>query len=910
MVQRERLQGGPNVGDPLTVETLRCNGRKNPLGIDGGPPRLSWTLSGPGRDRRQTAYQIQVAEQPDALVGGPWVFDSGVVPGSESDLPYTGPVAPRRRYYWHVRVFDEQGHPSPFSEPAWWETALDPDAWRAAWIAAPRALYREAEAHREGLSPATAVLSPPVVLRRRFTLPSAPTTARLYATALGTYVPFVNGERVGVRRLAPGWTDYRVRVLYQTYDVTESLRAGENVLGLALADGWYAGYVGFGAHRHHYGTEPWALCQLEVDCEDGTHVVVETDHHWRAAPGPWRYADLLMGEWFDARQVITGWDTPGYDDNAWWPVIAEVRREPRLVADPTEGITVTETLPVTAWHALDDGRWIADFGQNFAGVVRLSVAGPVGTVVRIRHGEMLNPDGTLYTENLRAAEATDTYVLAGHGRESFTPTFTYHGFRYTEVTGLPAPPDRDTLTGLVVHDALEPTGSFTCSAPLVNRLQHNIVFGQRSNFVSVPTDCPQRDERLGWMGDAQVFARTATFNYDVLPFFSKWLADVRDAQGANGAFSDVAPRLVDLADGAPGWGDAGIIVPWTLYQVYGDRSLLAAHYDAMQRWMQYLSEANPTGLWLNRRHNDFGDWLAPDPRTPKDLIATAFYAYDAAIMARVAAALGRDDDAALYRALFQRIREAFCAAYVGPDGFVAGNTQTAYVLALYMDLMPPADRPRAAARLVEDIARHDGHLTTGFLGLPYLLPVLSDAGYDDVAYHLLLNTSYPSWGYPIQHGATTIWERWDGWTAERGFQDPGMNSFNHYAFGAVGEWLYRYAAGIDADPDAPGFAHVRIQPRVTPRLEWVEARYASCRGPIAVNWRWANPTLVTVTVELPPNTTATVTLPAADPAAVAVDAPEAGIHRVERRAVGIAYEVGSGRYTWALRDVSPPSLPG
>jgi len=516
---------------------------------------------------------------------------------------------------------------------------------------------------------------------------------------------------------------------------------------------------------------------------------------------------------------------------------------------------MTEPLP---------GVFVFDLGQNISGVARLEAEGPAGTRITLRYGERLNPDGTLYTLNLRKARATDVFILRGEGREVFQPRFTYHGFQYVELTGYPGRPDREAVEGVVLTSSLPAAGSFHCSSDLVNRLFENIVWGQRGNYLSVPTDCPQRDERLGWMGDAQIFIRTGTFNMDAAAFFTKWMRDVADAQSAEGAFPDFAPRVRDRElmrfEAAPAWADAGVIIPWTLYRVYGDTRIIEEHWDAMEKWMTYLDRTNPDGLRRRNLGNNYGDWLNVQAPTPKDLLATAYWAHDARIMAEMADAIGRRERAAAYRESFRRIREAFQAEYIAADGRIAGGSQTAYLLGLHMDLFPDSLREAAAEFLVEDIREHGTHLSTGFVGGGYLHPVLSETGHSDVAYALLLNTTFPSWGYTIRHGATTIWERWDGWTEEKGFQNPGMNSFNHYAFGAVGEWLYRCSAGIDLDPEVPGYKKIRIRPQPGEGLDYARAEFHSIHGKIISGWKRESARLE-IAVTIPPNTTAEVWLP-------------------------------------------------
>jgi alpha-L-rhamnosidase len=536
------------------------------------------------------------------------------------------------------------------------------------------------------------------------------------------------------------------------------------------------------------------------------------------------------------------------------------------------------------------------------------VEGEAGTEVTLRHAEALNPDGTIYTTNLRFARATDRYVLRGGGEEVYAPRFTFHGFRYVEITGYPGEPPLEAITGCVVHSATPPSGSFECSSPMVNKLQSNIVWGQRGNFLSIPTDCPQRDERLGWMGDAQIFVRTAAFNMDVAAFFEKWMIDVEDNRSPEGAFPDVAPLFGDrseafLKKGSPAWGDAGVIVPWTIYRTYSDTRIIERHYDAMTRWMEYLHETNPNLLRRNKMGNNYGDWLSPrGDRTPKDLLATAYWAYDATLMSEMAGAIGREEDSQLYAEIFEGIKGAFNEAYVAPDGRIEGDTQTCYVLALHMDLLPEELRPASAEHLVAAIEREDWHLSTGFAGVGYLCPALTETGYADVAYRLLNNETYPSWGYTIKNGATTIWERWDGWTEENGFQSPNMNSFNHYSLGSVGEWLYRYVGGIDAG--TPGYGRIVIRPRPGGGLTHVRGEYDSVRGRISSAWSIEGDRF-RLEVTIPPNTTATVHVPAANGARVSeggrpVEEAE-GIEPLRREGEEAILSVGSGRYEFAGR---------
>ena len=887
---------------------LRCEYRTNPLGIDEGVPRLSWALESEGRSQAQSAYRVLVARSEEDLEAEEnLLWDSGRVESNRSvGVEYEGEtLRSGSRCVWKVRVWDGEGNPSPYSGPAVFEIGLLKGSdWEGAWISL-------GEGPPQDVDPPTGdeyddvgtALAPSPYLRKEFRLEKPVSRARLYATALGVYEPYVNGERVGEDVLAPGWTDYRKRVQYQTYDVTGLLEEGRNVLGAVLGDGWYAGFVGFDPkHRGaHYGPRPHLLAQLQVEYEDGTMQSIVSDGSWKSSTGPILYSDLLVGESYDARQEMAGWHEPGFDDSDWYPAGVEEIQSPPLVAQPDEGVRVIEEVAAEAVAEPESGVYVFDMGQNMVGWVRLKVEGEAGTEVTLRHAEALNPDGTIYTTNLRFARATDRYVLRGGGEEVYEPRFTFHGFRYVEVTGYPGEPPLEAITGRVVHSATPPTGSFECSSPMVNKLQSNIVWGQRGNFLSIPTDCPQRDERLGWTGDAQIFVGTASFNMDVAAFFTKWMADVEDAQSPEGAFPDVAPLLpmtLDLSRGAPAWGDAGIIVPWTIYRFYGDTRIVEKHYGAMTRWMDYLHKANPELLRNNKLGNNYGDWLSPfGDATPKDLLATAYWAYDAKLIAEMACATGRDGDGAAYEELFENIKNAFNAAYVDPEGRVKGDTQTGYLLALHMDLLPEELRAAAAEHLIEAIEREDWHLSTGFAGVGYLCPVLTEAGYPDVAYRLLENETYPSWGYTIRNRATTIWERWDGWTEEKGFQSPNMNSFNHYSLGSVGEWLYRYVGGIDAD--TAGFGRILIRPRPGGSLTHARAEYDSVRGKIVSAWSIEGDQF-TLGVTIPPNTTATVHVPVESGLGISESdnpleqAEGVKILRMEEREVVLA--VGSGHY--------------
>lgn len=876
----------------LTPTHLTCELRTDPRGIDAAHPRLSWVVESAERGQRQMAYQIRIAQRQELLVQEQAdLWDSGKITSSETlAVSYAGPpLVSGQDVFWQVRVWDKDDQPSTWSQVSFWQMGLlDAADWHGRWISArtPR------ETAVEGLT-----LPPAPYLRKTFTVQKPVARATLFATARGVYTLSLNQKRVGDAVLAPGWTGYTQRIAYQTYDVTESTTSGELTIDAVLGDGWYCGYVGFGGERNHYGKRPELLIQLNIEYADGSHESLVTDGSWQGSVGEIRYSDMLMGEFYDARLSPTDWQPVD--------VLGQPFEGAALVAQSDPPVRVTQDLPVQTITEPTPGTWIADMGQNMVGWVRLSVEAPAGTEIRLRFVEKLNPDGTIYTTNLRAAHQTDTYVCRGQGIETWEPQFTFHGFRYVEVTGWPGSLPLEALTGRVVHSDTPPAGTFTCSSALVNQLQKNIVWGQRGNFLSIPTDCPQRDERLGWMGDAQIFVRTATCNMDVAAFFEKWMQDVVDAQTKEGGFPDVAPRLGGLphfgpiGSGAPAWGDAGVIVPWTIYQVYGDTEILSRHYEAMTRWIEFIREANPDLLWRERVGHHYGDWLSIAADTPKEVLATAYFAYDTSLMARIARVLKRKDDAQRYETLFEEIKTAFNTAFVSPDGRIHGNTQTCYLLALHFGLLPETLRPAAAQYLVEDIRAKGGHLSTGFVGVGYLCPVLTAWGYNDIAYQLLLNETFPSWGYSIKQGATTIWERWDGWTEDNGFQDPGMNSFNHYSLGSVGEWLFRDVTGIDTAPDYPGFAHIHLHPHPGPGLTFARAEYQSVRGLIASGWRQEEGRFV-VDVTIPANTTATVFLPAPATARVSegshpLDGAE-GVVPLRRDDHLLVCRVGSGTY--------------
>jgi alpha-L-rhamnosidase len=784
----------------------------------------------------------------------------------------------------HITFNTDGAWKAAVAPPAdWFASAFDDSAWPAATVLGGY--------HAQDLADnAGGTIGPGRYLRKTFNVKGPVAKARLYATALGVYEVSINGQRVNDHQLDPGFTDYAKRVMVQTTDVTALLAPGPNAVGALLSDGWFAGRLGWMglAQYKQVSSRPLFNAQLEITYADGSVETIATDGSWKGGPGEVVGADAQLGEVIDARRTVS-WDRPAFNDAAWADAVVETHEG--IALDPQRGPPVRRLMELTPKKITRRGNvWVVDLGQNMVGHVRLSARGPAGTAITVTHAEMINADGTLYAENLRTALSIDTFTLGGGGRETFEPHFTFHGFRYVEIAGYPGELKPDDIRGVVVGSDTPATGAWESSDKDLNQLFSNIVWGQRSNFLSVPTDCPQRDERLGWMGDAQVFAPTASRNADVAGFFNKWMVDVNDAQGPNGEFSTVSPRA-NQNNSWPVWGDAGVIIPWVMYTAYGDTGFLADNYAHMARWVDYCQGASKDLILTG----GVGDHLAPK-MTPTNIVDTAYFANSTRIVAQAAALLGKTEDAAKYEKLHRDIVAAFNAAFVGPDGSITavgggfrggraaggpppaagspsgngsapaapartGNTQTAYILALRFDLVPENLRPVVAQRLADDV-KQSGSLTTGFVGVGLICPTLTQIGRSDLAWQLVFNDKYPSWLFSVKNGATTIWERWDGWTPEKGFQDSAMNSFNHYSLGSVGAWLYSGAAGIRQDDAHPGYKHFFLEPQFTPRLSHVKAALDSPYGVISSHWHAEGEEML-YDVTVPPNTTAELVLPVA-----------------------------------------------
>ncbi|GGH65574.1 alpha-L-rhamnosidase [Filimonas zeae] len=843
----------------VKVGQLLTENRINPQGLDIQQPRFSWQLEGKEQNLTQTAYEIKV------LTGGKPVWNSGQVKSAQSvQVAYRGPaLQPGTTYEWTVRVWDNAGRVSTFSTPAFFTTGLQTTAaWKARWIEPG---YQE-----------DTLLRPCPIFRKQFTLTRKPVKAVVYITCHGVYEAQLNGAKVGDAYLTPGWTSYPKRLQYQMYDMGKTLKQGENTLEVMLGNGWYRGVLGFEALENTYGKTLALLLQAELTYSDGTKEYITTDNSWQSTTGQVQYADFYNGDIIDYRRERAPWGAVKEMDYGFGNLIATVNEPVRK----QESFT-----PVKIWRT-PKGELLADFGQNLVGWVTVKVSGQAGDTIRLDHGEVLDKYGEFYRTNLRSARCSDMYVLKGNGTETLEPVFTFHGFRYVRLKGFRETVKPEQLTASVIYSDLPQTGSFECSNPLLNQLHHNIVWSQNGNFVDLPTDCPQRDERMGWMGDAQLFSRTAAFNRNVNSFFTRWLADIAADQFADGSVPVVVPNILGGFGGVAGWSDAATIIPWNMFEVYGDSQLLAKQYPSMKAWIDFMDK-NSTG-YMRKETFQYGDWLSfttegaaevnKSAVTDISLIVQAYYACSVQLLVKAATVLGHKEDSIRYTQLLQQVKELFVREYVTPGGRLVSATQTAYVLALHFDLLPEAQRAVAAKRLVDNIRSYKNHITTGLLGTSYICHVLSRFGYTDVAYDLLLQETYPSWLYPVKMGATTIWERWDGIKTDSSFQHWHMNSFNHYAYGAIGDWMYRVMAGIGTDSvGGEGYKKIVIKPHPGGGLDYVKAALQTYYGKVAVHWKRVNGT-IKMEVAIPANTTATVYVPQRD---------------------GITYEkvsVGSGHY--------------
>ncbi|WP_307859057.1 glycoside hydrolase family 78 protein [Desertivibrio insolitus] len=838
------------------------------LGIGVAAPRISWKTAAPD-GWTQASYELRIIRGAEEAPRG---FDP--VTSSESVLvPWPDdPLPSRGRAAVQVRVTGADGAASDWSEPAVVEAGLlEPSDWAALAVGAS---WEEDPASDE---------RHPSILRREFEARGEVAAARLYVTAHGLYEIELNGRRVGDDAMSPGWTPYRSRLRYRTYDVTEQIADGSNAIGAWLGDGWYRGRLGwYRGFRNLYGHDLSLLAQLEIRYADGTVDVVATDDSWRAAPSPIVRSGNYDGEVYDARiaAALNGWSRPGFDDSDWHRVVAAHRDPATLVAPEGPPVRCTQEVAPVAVLTTPSGARVLDFGQNLVGRVRIRVSGSAGDHVVLRTAEVLQ-DGEIYTRPLRTAKSTDEYLLAGGGLEEWEPRFTFHGFRYVEVTGWPGDLDAAAASGDLVarvyHTDMERTGWFSCSDPLVERLHENVVWSMRGNFLDIPTDCPQRDERVGWTGDIQVFASTASFLYDVSGMLSSWLKDLAIEQLPDGTVPWYVPVIpahrmwTPIRPGAA-WGDAATLTPWDLYERFGDPRILETQYESARKWVELVERlAGPDRLW--NEGFQLGDWLDPsappddpaDARADRYLVATAYFARSSERLARMAEVLGRHEDAARFGRLAAEVRRAFLDAYVGEDGRMTSDAQTAYSLAIAFDLVGDDLREAAGVRLAELVEEAGHRIATGFVGTPLVCDALTATGHPDAAYSLLLQEDAPSWLYAVRQGGTTIWERWDSLLPD-GTVNPGkMTSFNHYALGAVADWLHRVVAGLA--PASPGYRSIRFAPRPGGGLTHASAEHETPYGRAAVAWRLEDGTL-SVEVTVPTGSGGMVELPGSEPVIV------------------------------------------
>ncbi len=887
----------------LKVEELKTEYLQNPEGIDVPVPRLSWILKGDGRNRYQSAYHILVASNAEKLATGEGdIWDSAKINSNATNqIEFGGQdLKSKTKYFWKVKVWDENDRASEWSETAQWSMGLLKFSdWQGKFIGHDVGYFKGDKYNELYLPPAR-------YLRKSFTPKKKIAKATAYSTALGLYELRLNGKKVGNDYFLPGWTDYEKRLYYQTFDITDQLKDGENVIGAVIADGWYAGYIGYALLvnldkvRGFYGENPSFMGQINIEYEDGSTETIASDESWKANEGPTREADILMGETYDAQMEMTGWDRSGYDDTDW--AVPKVYTYPngRLQANPATPVKVRERIvPVKMTEPLPD-TYIFDLGKNIAGIAELKVKGPTGTKVQLRFGEILKDDGTLLTENLRKARATDTYILKGDGVETWQPKFTYHGFQYVEVTGYPGEPDLEAITGLQMSSIVTDNSTFSSSNAMTNTLFQNIKTTQSANFFDIPTDCPQRDERLGWTGDAQAFVRSATYNADVAAFFTKFLIDLDDAQHWYGAYPNFAPMPFSRPDQySPAWMDAGVIIPYTMHKVYDDSRIVEYMYPGMKKFMAFQEDAS-TDYLRPGAGNNWGDWLAVDPNISDDFIASAYYGYDARLMAEMAEALGKTEGVGYYKKLFDNIKKAFAKKYISKDGKTTGDSQTSYALALYFDLYPEDLAQKGAARLAEKIEANGYKFSTGFLGTKHVMLALSKYGYHDISYKLFQQTEYPSWGFSVENGSTSIWERWDSYTKDSDKNSDiniKMNSFSHYAFGSVAEWMF--ADGLGIDTKEAGYRNILIAPAISYEIGGMEGSYKSINGNIVSQWSLQGKSLK-MEVSIPVNTTAKIHIPS-----TAATIKENGkkikvisdIKVLSSNDVETVLEVGSGSYS-------------
>ncbi|WP_282135224.1 alpha-L-rhamnosidase [Seonamhaeicola maritimus] len=848
----------------IAAESLTISeGFKNPLGFYDTKPTFSWQLPVSELNKSQSAYQIVVASSPDLLPNNADLWNSEKQNTSQSVwIKYDGkPLASRQKAYWQIKYWNQDDEVSQWSEVNHFELGLLKNSdWKAKWVGLDTA--------KDSIRGRGKVLiHKPQYLRKGFELSNDIASARLYITSKGVFDVSINGENVSDDAMSPGFTTYDKRIETLTYDVTNLIESGQNTIGVELASGWYSG-------RLLWGTTPWdntispkVLAQLEMTMKDGTKEVIVSDKGWKGMTnGPLQFAEIYDGEIYNANKEMPNWTTNNFDDKDWAKV-EEAEIDNQIQLEPKRHKTVQNKIELTPQVITEkDGAVIFDLKQNMVGVPMVNVPMKKGDTLKIRFAEMLSPDGTFYTKNYRSAHSTDYYIAAKDGDISYMPKFTFHGFRFVELSGFDTSkePVKNWVTGIVQYSDFDDNGTFTSSHDKLNQLQSNIVWGLRGNFLDIPTDCPQRNERLGWTGDAQVFGPTSMFNADVYSFWASWLQSVREAQLENGAIPWTVPDSRGNKIASSGWGDVCTIIPWKIYMRTGDIGFLEDNFAMMKDWVAHheLKSKNYISNMMS-----FSDWLQPHPEngdtkgdTSRNLIGTAFFAHSAKLTAQTAQVLGENEEQAKYEALYKTVAKAFDEKYFDETGKVKGvtETQTSYLLALAFDLLPESKQKNAQANLLRKLKDADNHLRTGFLGTPLLSQVLDDMGEIDLIYKLLFNETYPSWFYSINQGATTIWERWNSYSKKEGFNPMNMNSLNHYAYGAIGEWMYERIGGIA--PLEAGYKVIRIAPEPREQLKSASASLNTPYGKVSSAWETENGAFK-LSIIVPPNTSSKVVFP-------------------------------------------------
>jgi len=853
---------GPQAPSELRVEYLA-----NPMGVDVQKPRFSWILGHTARGQAQSALEILVSTQAGVETGDMWA--SGKINSSDStQVAYGGnPLSGGSTCYWKVRYWDKDGQASPYSQVARFDTGLfSRTDWKGKWVSGKNQV------------------------RTEFRLEKKIARARAYICGLGYYELRLNGRKVGRNVLDPGWTTYDKRILYVTYDVTEYLRPGANALAVTLGQGWYKSTV--------------LLLQMNVELEGGEKLQVVTGPTWKTLDGPIVSDSIYNGETYDARLEYAGWDRPGYDDSRWSSVNEVSGPKGELSSQMMPPIRVVDTIVPLKMTSPAAGVYVFDMGQNFSGWAQLHVSGPRGAAVKLRFAEMLYDNGMINQENLRGARAEDTYILKGDGEEVWEPRFTYHGFRFVELTGFPGVPTVASIRGRVVHTAVEPVGSFACSKPVLNSLQRIIVWGQKTNLHSIPTDCCQRDERMGWMGDAQGTAEEAMYNFDMAAFYTNFLRDIRDVQDTAGTITDTVPYIWGSRPADPAWGTAYPLICWYMYQYYGDKRILAEHFDGVKKYVEFLRSKAENGLV---KFSYYGDWVAVE-KTPGNIVSSFYYYYDVKVLADMASVLGKEQDAKVYRALAETIKAAFHKEYFDPKtNSYANGTQTANALPLFLNLVPESVRGGVWGNLFDNIVyRNNSHLTTGIIGTKYIMELLTRTGTSDLAYDIATQTTYPSWGYMIENGATTLWELWQP------RQGPSMNSHNHPMFGSVGSWLYKALAGINMAPGSVGFEKILVAPQTVRDLRYASGSVRTGRGVVTSSWS-RDERSISLEAVIPVGSQAEVVLPKFNLKNIIIreggqilwdsqgfHAGVQGIDTVKERGEGFLIKIGSGCYSFVL----------